>query len=193
METGQAKVLKDITHFLNLQKIPYMITGSWSSIYYGRPRASHDIDFVVELPIENIERIIRVFSKLPETFMLQLETIKEAIENKSLFQVVHLPTTLKVDFWVLTDRGFDIARFMRRKKVKLFNQFMEMSTPEDTVIQKLIWYKKGGIEKHLVDAAFVLQIQGKNLDKEYLNGWLKKLKLEKYYKEMKEIDLEEHI
>ncbi len=32
METPQAKILKDITHFLDKSKIPYMITGSWSSI-----------------------------------------------------------------------------------------------------------------------------------------------------------------
>jgi hypothetical protein len=193
METPQAKILKDITHFLSSHKIPYMITGSWSSIYYGRPRASHDIDFVVELPLETVKNTSHLFSQLPETFMLQLETIKEAIENENQFQAVHLPTMLKMDFWILTNEEFDKSRFSRRKRVKLFNQVMEMATPEDTIIQKLIWYSKGQIEKHLVDAAFVLQIQGKNLDQNYLQDWIKKLKLEKYYKDMQEIDLEEYI
>ncbi len=193
METPQAKLLKDITHFLGSHKIPYMITGSWSSIYYGRPRASHDIDFVVELPIENIKKTTQLFSQLPETFMIQLETIKEAIENKNQFQAIHLPTMLKMDFWILTKEKFDEERFSRRKRVKLFNQFMEMATPEDTIIQKLIWFSKGQIEKHLVDAAFVLQIQEKNLDQNYLQNWIKKLKLEKYYKEMQKIDLENYI
>lgn len=193
METPQAKLLRDITHFLSLHKVPYMITGSWSSIYYGRPRASHDIDFVVELPIESIENTTRVFSKLTESFMIQLETIKEAIENKNQFQAIHLPTMLKMDFWILTDGEFDKKRFLRRKRVKLFSRYMEMATPEDTIIQKLIWYKSGGIEKHLIDAAFVLRIQGKNLDQKYLQGWIKKLNLGKYYKKMQEIDLEEYI
>lgn len=193
MEIGQAKLLKDITHFLKLHKIPYMITGSWSSIYYGRPRASHDIDFVVELPVESIKKTKQLFSQLPDTFMMQLNTIKEAIENKSQFQAIHLPTMLKMDFWILTDQEFDKKRFLRRKKVKLFNQLMEMATPEDTIIQKLVWYSRGGIEKHLVDAAFVLKIQGKNLDKKYLTSWIKKLKLEKYDKDMKLIDLEEYL
>ncbi len=193
METGQAKLLKDITHFLSLHKIPYMITGSWSSIYYGRPRASHDIDFVVELPIENIKKTAQLFSQLPDTFMIQLDTIKEAIKNKSQFQAVHLPTMLKMDFWILTDQEFDKIRFQRRKKIKLFNQLMEMATPEDTIVQKLIWYGKGEIEKHLVDAAFVLQIQGKNLDKKYLTSWINKLNLGKYYKELKLINLDEYL
>lgn len=193
METPQAKLLKDITHFLSLNKIPYMITGSWSSIYYGRPRASHDIDFVVELPVENIRNTTRLFSKLPESFMIQLETIKKAIENKNQFQVIHLPTMLKMDFWILTDGEFDKKRFLRRKRVKLFSKYMEMATPEDTITQKLIWYKSGGIEKHLIDAAFVLKIQGKNLDQKYLQGWIKKLNLGKYFKKMEDINLEEYI
>lgn len=193
METPQAKILKDITHFLDSSKIPYMITGSWSSIYYGRPRASHDIDFVVELHWENVEKITKIFSLLPETFMIQLETIKEAIKNKNQFQLLHLPTMLKMDFWILTDEEFDKVRFLRRKRIELFNQYMEMATPEDTIIQKLIWFSKGEIEKHLIDAAFVLQIQGKKLDRKYLHKWINKLKLKKYFEMLKKIDLEDYI
>ena len=193
METPQAKILKDITYFLDSSKIPYMITGSWSSIYYGRPRASHDIDFVVELGSENTGKTIEIFSHLPETFMIQLETIKEALAQKSQFQVAHLPTMLKMDFWILTGEEFDKERFSRRKRIKLFNQYMEMATPEDTIIQKLIWFSKGEIEKHLIDAAFVLQIQGGKLDLKYLHKWISKLKLKKYFEMLKKIDLEEHI
>ncbi|MGI5826307.1 MAG: hypothetical protein ACOX50_02745 [Patescibacteria group bacterium] len=58
METDQAEVLKKITSFLEINKIPYMITGAWSVIYYGCPRASNDIDFVVEISKEDIERIV---------------------------------------------------------------------------------------------------------------------------------------
>lgn len=193
METPQSEVLKDITYFLDSNKISYMITGSWSSIYYGRPRASHDIDFVVELQTEDAEKITKIFSRLPETFMIQTETIKEAIKEKNQFQAVHLPTMLKMDFWILTDKEFDRSRFLRRKRIKLFDQYMEMATPEDTIIQKLIWYSFGEIEKHLIDAAFVLQIQGKKLDRKYLHNWITKLKLKKYFELLKKIDLEEHL
>ena len=100
---------------------------------------------------------------------------------------------LKMDFWILTNSKFDKVRFLRRKKVKLFNQSMEMATPEDTIIQKLIWLSLGGTEKHFIDAAFVLQIQEKNLDLKYLNQWINTLKLKKYFEMLKEVDLEEYI
>lgn len=193
MEASQRRVLVEISSFLNTEKIPYMITGAWSSIYYGRPRASHDIDFVVELASYKLDKIVEAFSKLSEDFAIQLETIQSAIERKSLFQAIHLPTMLKIDFWILTEGLFDRSRFKRRKKVKIFNRFMDMATPEDTIIQKFRWFKEGRIEKHLVDAAFVYHIQNKNLDKRYLHKWIEELKLSKYFELMKKINLEEHI
>lgn len=193
MEASQKRILVEVSSFLNTQKIPYMITGAWSSIYYGRPRASHDIDFVVELSAGNLNKTVEAFSKLDEDFAVQLETIKSAIDHKTLFQALHLPTMLKMDFWILTEEAFDKSRFKRRKKVKVFNRLIDMASPEDTIIQKFRWFKEGRIEKHLVDAAFVYQIQNKNLDKKYLQKWIEELKLSKYFELMKKINLEEHL
>ena len=194
MEKDQGELLKTITSFLEKNRIPYMITGAWSAIYYSRPRASHDIDFVVELHQKNIKRVLSVFDKLSGDFLVQVESIKEAIANKKgMFSILHLPTMLKLDFWVLKSESFDRLRFSRRRKVKILNQFMEMASSEDTILQKLRWYKKGKIEKHLIDAAFVYQIQKKNLDNKYLQVWAKKLGLNKYFEELEKINLGEYI
>jgi len=189
----QAQLLKIITDFLRKNKIPYMITGAWSAIYYGRPRASHDVDFVVELTKDNLQKALSAFKKLPHTFFMQAETIEDAIDQKSMFNIIHSPTALKFDFWILTDEEFDKARFARRARVKILNQFMQMASAEDTILQKLKWYKMGKIEKHIVDAAFVYQIQKKNLDSSYLAKWTKKLDLEKYFRKLAKINLEEYI
>lgn len=170
-----------------------MITGAWSAIFYGRPRASHDIDFVVELNRKDLKEALHIFKQLPDVFMVQPESIEEAINIKGMFNVIHLPSVLKLDFWILTDEEFDKERFKRRKKVKILDQFMEMTSAEDTILQKLRWFRMGEIEKHLIDAAFVYQIQNKKLDKKYLNFWVKKLGLEKYYNRLEKIDLQEYL
>lgn len=193
MEGDQAQLLKAITSFLKINKIPYMITGAWSAIYYGRPRASHDIDFVLELPSQDQKKAISVFEKLPETFFVQTESIKEAIDQRSIFNVIHLPSALKLDFWILTDDLFDKSRFSRRVKVKILGQPMNMASAEDTILQKLRWYKIGKIEKHLIDAAFVYQIQKNNLNKEYLADWARRLGLGKYLRQLPRINLEEYL
>lgn len=193
METDQLKLLKSVSSFLEKNKIPYMITGAWSAIFYGRPRASHDIDFVVELNPGDVEKVLSALNDLSDDFLVQPESIKEAIDTKGLFQIVHLPTMLKLDFWLLTDEEFDKARFKRRKKVEILDQEMEMASPEDTIIQKLRWYSQGEIEKHLIDAAFVYQIQKKSLDEKYLELWIGKLGLKKYYQKLETINLDQYL
>ena len=193
MEIDQAELLKNIAAFLDKNKIPYMLTGALSVVYYGRPRASHDIDFVVEIQKNEVKRILRAFKTLQTEYLLQLETIEEAIKTKGMFNIVYLPTYLKLDFWLLTDDPFDKERFKRRQRVKLLDQFMTISTPEDTIIQKLRWYKEAKIEKHLVDAAFVYQIQKKGLDQKHLKDWIKKLKLTRLFQQLHKIDLEKYL
>ena len=165
MDTDQGELLKDTTSFLEKFKIPYMITGAWSVIFYGRPRASHDIDFVVEIDKKDLNKIIKSFKRLPHEFLVQGELIKDAVLTKSMFNILHLPSSLKLDFWILGDDAFNKTRFLKNKKEKILDQYMYVATAEDTILKKLLWYKESKIEKHLVDAAFVYQIQSKWIDK----------------------------
>lgn len=193
METDQQDLLIAITAFLAENNIPYMVTGAWSVIYYGRPRASHDIDFVVEIKPTETKQIINVLTKLSTEFQFQRSAITTAVKNKSMFNVIHLPTYLKLDFWLLTPDPFDQSRFARKQTVNVLGQKMVLSTAEDTILQKLRWYKMSPIEKSLIDAAFVYQIQSKNLDDKYLNHWAKKLKVAEELKNLGTIDLEQYI
>ncbi|OGM18631.1 hypothetical protein A2686_04140 [Candidatus Woesebacteria bacterium RIFCSPHIGHO2_01_FULL_38_10] len=59
-----------------------MITGSWGVIYYARPHASRDIDFVVELQNKDILRVLKAFRELSFEYLIQTDSIKEAIEKK---------------------------------------------------------------------------------------------------------------
>lgn len=193
MELDQANLLINISSFLDNHKVPYMLTGALSVVYYGRPRASHDIDFVVEIERSEIKRVLKVLQELPIEFSVNPDSVEEAIEKKGIFNIIYRPTFLKLDFWLLTDAAFDKERFKRKCRVKLLDHFMTISTPEDTIIQKLRWYKEAQIEKHIVDAAFVYQIQKKELDLKYLNNWINKLKLTKFFNKLGKIDLEQYI
>lgn len=192
-DLGQEELLKEITSLLTKEKIPYMITGSVSVIFYGRPRASHDIDFIIEGKLKDVAKIKKAFGELPhKEFITDPHLIETAIQNKMQFNVLHLPTMLKLDFWILQDTKFDKERFKRMKLIDVFGQQMSFSSPEDTILIKLLWYKESKIEKHLIDAAFVYQLQSEGLDYKYLNKWVKKHKTVKLLKELGTIDLVEH-
>lgn len=190
METDQASLLVSLAEYFHQHDIAYMITGAWSVIFYGRPRASHDIDFVVELNPTDIARVLKSFDTLPSELLVQKEMVREGIQNKNLFQIIHRPTLLKVDVWLLTDDPFDRSRFRRKKMVNISDKQIAIASAEDTILQKLRWYKTAKIEKHIVDAAFVYQIQGKRLDKKYLELWADKLRVTKYLKKLGDIDLD---
>lgn len=170
-----------------------MLTGAWIVIYFGRPRASHDIDFVVEVDQKNLDKLLRALRTLSSEYIVQEETVREAAKKRGMFNVIYLPTYLKLDFWMLQAEEFDRTRFSRRVKVNILNQSMMIATAEDAILQKLRWYKQAEIEKHLVDAAFVYQIQNKNLDQKYLKKWAEKLKVDSYLAKLKKIDLEKYL
>jgi len=193
METDQQDLLVSITAFLNENHVPYMVTGAWSVIYYGRPRASHDIDFVVEFHPENIKNVLAILKKLPENFQYQEIAVEAAIKKRGVFNILYLPNYLKLDFWLLKDSLFDKSRFSRKVVVKVLGQKMFFATAEDTVLQKLRWYQISPIEKSLIDAAFVYQIQYKNLDQKYLSKWAKVLKVTKMLNKLKTINLQDYI
>ena len=192
METGQQDLLVEITSFLLKNHIPYMVTGAWSVIYYGRPRASHDIDFVVEISADDLERVLKAFSSLSDNFEVQKSLISRAVSNQGMFNIIYRPYVLKLDFWLLTEDKFDKSRFKRKQEVQVLGKKMFFSTAEDTILQKLRWYKQAATDKNIVDAAFVYQIQKKNLDFRYLTNWAKTLKVTRNLKKLETIDLEQY-
>lgn len=193
MEQGQQDLLVEIAKFLTQNHIPYMVTGAWSVIYYGRPRASHDIDFVVEITPDDTERIIKTLKELSSDFQIQEPLTRRAIKNKGMFNILYLPYFLKLDFWLLTDDMFDKSRFSRKVKVEVLGQKMFFASAEDTILQKLKWYKQAATDKNIIDAAFVYQIQKKNLDTKYLSKWAKHLKVTRDLNKLEKIDLEQYI
>ncbi len=46
---------------LELSNIPYFVTGSIASIFYGEPRFTHDIDIVIHLSQRDILKLISIF------------------------------------------------------------------------------------------------------------------------------------
>jgi hypothetical protein len=136
---------------------------------------------------------LHVFKEIAGDFSFQPDAVEEAIKRKGMFNVVYLPSFLKLDFWLLKNEPFDRSRFGRRRMVTILGRPMRMASAEDTILQKLRWYKEAKIEKHLVDAAFVYQTQKKNLDNNYLKKWAKTLLVTEFFKELEKIDLEEYI
>ncbi|HEY2725701.1 MAG TPA: hypothetical protein VGI61_00895, partial [Parafilimonas sp.] len=163
---SQPQLLEKVLTVLNNSDIDYMVTGSIVSSLQGEPRATHDVDIVVNIQPPSIAELINVF--LPPRFYLSEESIREAIIHRTMFNLIDTTEGDKIDFWMLTNEPFDRSRFERKYEEDIFGFPMKISTAEDTILSKLKWVKlSGGSEKQFTDALRVYELQYTNLDFNY--------------------------
>jgi hypothetical protein len=181
---SQQGLLKETVKILKINNIPYMITGSVVSSLQGIPRLTHDIDIVVILKKIDLKKILNAFPK--EEYYFNESAILQAIEHKGQFNILHTKENGKIDFWILTDSSFDKSRFSRRQKVDFMGFKVIVSSPEDTVLEKLYWSKlSGGSRKQFEDALRVYELQYQKLDMDYLDAWSNELDITDLFKELK--------
>ena len=181
---SQQELLKKVIQSLEDAGIEYMVTGSIASSLQGEPRSTNDIDIVVAIRRSAADRLVEAFPS-PD-FYLGKDSILDAIDMQSMFNLIYAKEGDKVDFWVLTNEPFDRSRFLRRYAEEVMGLRMYVSSPEDTILAKLRWAElSGGSEKQFVDALRVYEVQFEKLDKNYLELWVKKLNVEKIWERLK--------
>jgi hypothetical protein len=182
----QPELLRYVLTVLNECHIDYMVTGSIVSSLQGEPRATHDVDLVIQIPVSAISSLLKAFP--PPDFYLSETSIKEAIQHKSMFNVLNTKEGDKIDFWILTEDPFDVSRFGRKYEENVFGFKMKISRPEDTILAKLKWAKlSGGSEKQFTDALRVYEVQYGTLDMPYLENWVTRLRIQDLWEKLKKL------
>jgi hypothetical protein len=148
----------------------HYVGGSIASSAHGLARASIDADVVAELRPEHAGRLVAALS---EGYYISAERVRDAIARRASFNAIHLDTMLKVDVFVSKDRPFD-RRAMERAQPQSVGQAggrtLPVASPEDIVLAKLEWYRRGGetSERQWTDVIGVLQVGRGALDLAYL-------------------------
>jgi len=182
---SQQELLAYVLRVLDSQGIEYMLTGSIASSFYGEPRATHDIDIVVNIQKSQVGSLVAAFPQ-PDYYLAK-ESIIEAIDSSDMFNLIDVKTGGKVDFWILTDDPFDQSRFTRKLKEKVLGQEVWISSPEDTILMKLKWAKlAGNSEKQMLDAIRIYEIQFPILEMSYIERWAKQLNILTLWQKLKE-------
>jgi len=172
--------LKPVIHIFEKLSIPYYIGGSIASSIYGIARATLDVDIVAHIETQHIPALKQ---HLENDYYIDADMIKEAIHNKSSFNLIHLETVLKIDVFIYRDEPYQRQAIQRKLKDTLEEENSAtaffFSSPEDIIINKLIWYKMGEevSDRQWLDVIGVIKIQGDSLDKSYLKEWSQKLKI----------------
>jgi hypothetical protein len=165
----QQMVLQDCTSRLERLGIPYMLTGSMAMVNYAMMRMTNDIDIVMEVDIFDAERIISAFE--PDYYVPHGH-VREAIDRKRMFNVLHQRTLVKVDCVVRKNDEFQKQAFSRRGKVNFCGTDIWVIGKEDLILSKLNWAKETHSEMQLRDVANILR---NGYEEKYVKIWAEKL------------------
>jgi hypothetical protein len=168
----ERELLVDCLRRLNRSQLAYLLTGSMASNYWGIPRTTHDLDFVIQLPPSAVPRLLEAFR---DDFFLDEAAVLAAYKPPHQFNAIDQRSTLKVDFWLPKSEPFDRELFSRRRQVKTFGESAWIATAEDIILHKLLWNRLTPSERQLGDAAGIVAVQGEALEIDYLRRWASEL------------------
>jgi hypothetical protein len=155
--------------------IPYMVTGSLASAAHGRIRTTEDIDIVIAPTPAQLKAFVASFPS--DQFYADDQDAFESFRHISQFNIIDFATTWKVDLIFRKDREFSRVEFTRREQRTINGMRVYLATAEDILIAKLEWAKMGESERQIEDAAGIIERQGENLDRAYVERWVRQLEL----------------
>lgn len=187
-KTNHEKLLRKVSHLLDNLGIDYFITGGFAVSVWGRPRATFDIDMVIEMTNVDIKKLASRLRGLSKNSYVEEETMREAVETKGEFNFIDPATGVKVDFFVLGETSWDREKVQRKIKKDIYGVKTYFISPEDLILSKLKWCKLAESNRHLEDARSVLNVSRDKIDNDYLRSWAEKLGISKPLEKIKSTD-----
>lgn len=145
----------------------YAIWGGWAVVAYGEPRFTMDMDILLDssgLPDKML------VTRLQESsFQVDEAALFDALGG-GYFNIIHLPSQLKVDFFVPAQDAL-LQRAIRERVYLPFDEIRRAAyvPAEALILTKLQAYVESESTRHLDDVASVIRLQGQRLDNEQID------------------------
>jgi hypothetical protein len=173
------EVMKRLSLALQTAGVPYMLTGSFASVFYGLPRSTQDIDIVIAPSPATLRTLLQ--SLPPDEYYTETEAAFEALGRESLFNIIDLKTGWKIDLIICKSRAFSLEEFGRRHLAQFEDVSLFVASAEDVILAKLEWAKLGQSLRQIEDAAGILKMRSGSLDLVYIDKWIRDLDLEQQW------------
>lgn len=133
--------LSRLLGILNRHDVRFHLTGGITSVAYGEPRMTQDIDIVVENA--GLSRILDAFteSAAQSGFLIDAEAARRAVAEKSMFQLFDMAEALKIDVY---PREMIPGELSRSAVLEVFEGMpIPVVSRPDAAASKLAWASKG--------------------------------------------------
>ncbi len=162
--------------------VRYMVGGSLASSIHGVQRSTRDIDIVAAIEKQHAEPLA---SHLTGEFYVDGAAAEDALKRGRPFNLIHFATSYKFDIFPLpNDPYYEMQLERRELKEIAFGESVTVkafvSSAEDTVLSKLVWYRLGGeqSDQQWNDLRGIRAVQGTRLHEAYLRQWSGYLKVQ---------------
>lgn len=163
-------LLEEVTAALSAAKIPFMLTGSLAAAAHGAGRATMDVDVVIDPGPTALDLFVRTM--VDAGHYASADAARDALANRTMFNVVDVESGWKVDLIVRKHRAFSETEFARRREMLLGPVRLPVATIEDLMLAKLEWATLGGSTRQLDDVRALLRLAGSHLDRAYIEQWV---------------------
>jgi hypothetical protein len=171
-----ADFLSLVVRVLDDAGIPHMLTGSMAAAYYSSPRATQDLDLVIEPTAAQVDVLIERF--VAEGLYVSPEAAHEALGSHGQFNFIDPASGWKADLILRRERPFSTTEFGRRAEATVLGVAIALTTLEDLIIAKLEWSELDHSELQRRDLAQLVEHAGPALDRTYIDEWVRELGLE---------------
>lgn len=171
--SGPSEFLSRLVTELDRAGIPHMLAGSFASSLHGSPRATQDIDIVIDPSFDSLDRLLA--SLADGELYLDTDVARDEFRRRGQFNVIDGQTGWKADLIFRKARLFSRAELERRSAASVLGVAVFVASAEDTVLAKLEWAKLGESERQLRDVRGILDVRSNTLDLAYIDQWLDEL------------------
>ena len=177
---GPRSLVDTFVSRLEKLEMPYVVTGAVASIIYGEPRLTNDVDLIMMMKTEDIERFVQAFPSA-EFYCPPVEVLKIEIRrpHRGHFNLIHHDTGTKADIYLAGEDELHRWALSKRRDMVVEGERVRVAPPEYVIVRKLEYYREGGSEKHLRDIAGMLELSSQEIDFKQLDHFLQRYGLEK--------------
>jgi hypothetical protein len=164
------QLLEKVTQALEKEQILYMVSGSIALNTYAVPRMTRDIDIVIELQKNDIDRFCKIF----ETgYYIDALTVQEEVKRRGMFNVIDFESGYKIDFIVRKNSDYRQLEFSRRTITNAYGFDVWIVSIEDLIISKIAWIQELQSDRQIDDIKNLLQ--NPIADRDYIRQWCQSL------------------